>query len=176
MELFHGGLREWYSQIVIDLKRGIDLLASFSWVDSKRLGYVGHSFGALFGGILVGIDPRIKTFILMAGVGSFTDVALLNMPDLANEELENFSKMMDPIDPIHYITQASSASLFFQFGRQDYFYPEKRFLEYYESARDQKKMEWYDAGHYLNDEALNDRIDWLVLKLNQTDNMDSLKQ
>ena len=177
MELFHGGLREWYSQIVIDLKRGIDLLSSLSWVDSKRLGYVGHSFGALFGGILVGIDPRIKTYILMAGVGSFTDVALLNMPDLAGEELENFSKMMDPIDPIHYITQASAASLFFQFGRQDDFYPEKRFLEYYEIARDQKKMEWYDADHYLNDDALNDRIDWLVLKLNQTDNIeDSLKK
>ena len=176
MELFHGGLREWYSQIVIDLKRGIDLLASFSWVDSKRLGYVGHSFGALFGGILVGIDSRIKTYILMAGVGSFTDVALLNMPDLAGEELENFSKMMDPIDPIHYITQASSASLFFQFGRQDDFYPEKRFLEYYELAGGQKKMEWYDADHYLNEDALNDRIDWLVLKLNQTDNIeDSLK-
>lgn len=172
MELFHGGLREWYIQIVIDLQRGIDLLASFSWVDSKRLGYVGHSFGALFGGILVGIDPRIKTYVLMAGVGSFTDVALLNMPDLANEELENFSKMMDPIDPIHYITQASSPSLFFQFGRQDDFYPEKRFLEYYEAARDQKKMEWYDADHYLNEDALNDRVDWLVLKLNQTDNIE----
>lgn len=174
MELFHGGLREWYIQIVIDLKRGIDLLASLSWVDSKRLGYVGHSFGALFGGILVGIDPQIKTYILMAGVGSFTDVALLNMPDLAGEELENFSKMMDPIDPIHYITQASSASLFFQFGRQDDFYPEKRFLDYYEAARDQKKMEWYDADHYLNDDALNDRLDWLVLKLNQTDNIEEV--
>ena len=39
-----------------------------------------------------------------------------------------------------------------------------------------KKMEWYDADHYLNEDALNDRIDWLVLKLNQTDNIgDSLK-
>lgn len=168
MQLFHGGLREWYTEIVIDLQRGIDLLSSIPNIDPERLGFVGHSSGALFGGIVAGLDTRIKTYILMAGVGSFTDVALLNMPDLAGEELKNYQEMMVPIDPIHYIGQAAPASLFFQLGHQDDFFTKKQFLNYYNAASDPKHIEWYDADHYMGDDASHDdRIRWLKQELNK---------
>lgn len=67
LKLFQEGLCEWYIQILIDLRRGIDLLTSQSDLDSNRLSYVGHSFGALFGGILTGVENRIKSYVLMAG-------------------------------------------------------------------------------------------------------------
>jgi hypothetical protein len=61
---------------------------------------VGHSFGAIFGGILSGVEKRVKAFVLMAGTGSFTGVAVLNIPDLSGQRLENYSTTLDSIDPI----------------------------------------------------------------------------
>ena len=43
-----------FVQAVIDLRRGLDLLAAREGVDPKRLGYVGHSFGAQWGAHPVG--------------------------------------------------------------------------------------------------------------------------
>ena len=50
--------REGYLQLVCDLRRGLDLLASRKDVDPKRIGYVGHSLGATWGGALAGVDER----------------------------------------------------------------------------------------------------------------------
>jgi hypothetical protein len=79
-------------------------------------------FGALFGGILSGVEPRIATYVLMAGIGSFTDVALLNIRDLQGRPRETFRAVMDPIGPIHHIGHAHPSSLFFPFGRNDTFF------------------------------------------------------
>ena len=59
---------EAFVQAVVDLRRGIDLLAGRADVDSKRLGYVGHSWGAQWGAILSTVEPRLKGVVLMAGV------------------------------------------------------------------------------------------------------------
>ena len=79
--------RQEHTKTTIDLLRAVDLLTSRSEVDAGRIGYVGHSFGALFGGILAGVEKRIKAFVLMSGVGSFTDVAVANIPTLKGKAL-----------------------------------------------------------------------------------------
>jgi len=117
--------RQFLIQTAIDFRRALDLLNSLDCIDSSRIGFVGHSFGALFGGILSGIEKRIKTYILMAGVGSFTDVALLNVPDLKGEKLDRFRKAVYPVDPVRYVSHAAPSSLFYQFGTQDTFIREK---------------------------------------------------
>src|SRR2546422_4823218 len=38
--------RDIYIQTVVDLRRGVDLLLSRRDIDRKRIGFVGHSFGA----------------------------------------------------------------------------------------------------------------------------------
>ena len=35
-------------------------------VDPERLGYVGHSLGATWGGALAGVEKRVKAFVLMS--------------------------------------------------------------------------------------------------------------
>lgn len=166
LKLFQGGLREWYIQILIDLRRGIDLLTSQPDLDLNRLGYVDHSFGALFGGVLTCVEDRIKSYVLMAGTGSFSDVAVANIPDLPENMLENHKKMMDPIDPIHYVAHAFPSTLFFQFGLNDTLFPKQNQMEYYNAASKPKQIKWYDAGHYLSDEARKDRVEWLISQLN----------
>jgi dienelactone hydrolase len=163
-------MRTMFVQTAKDIRRGVDLLQSLPDVDGNRIGFVGHSLGALLGGILSGVEKRLRAHVLMAGTGSFTDVALLNMPDLGGEVLEEYRQTMDKIDPVHYVAHAAPSALFFQFGLQDNFYPRQKFLDYYEAGSEPKSIQWYEANHYnLNEKGRSDRIAWLgdQLKLQQ---------
>ena len=69
--------REEQIQLMVDLRRGVDLLTQHEKVDPSRIGYIGYSYGAAMGGLLAGIEPRIKAYGLMVGDGGlvnhFTD-------------------------------------------------------------------------------------------------------
>ena len=52
---------------VIAVRRGIDLLRRRPDVDPSRIGYVGWSAGARSGAILAGVEPRLRTVVLMSG-------------------------------------------------------------------------------------------------------------
>src|SRR5207244_9113043 len=54
-------------QQVVDMRRGVDLLQARRDVDPKRVAYVGHSYNAVAGAILSGVERRLKAFVLMAG-------------------------------------------------------------------------------------------------------------
>jgi uncharacterized protein len=162
--------RQEHLQTALDLRRAVDLITARPEVDANRLGYVGHSFGALFGGILAGVEKRIKAFILMAGVGSFSDVAAVNIPTLKGPALEEYSQVLARIDPIYYIGYAAPAALFFQLAQHDAF-PREKLLAYTEAANQPKLIKWYDADHYsVNEVGRNDRKEWLrsQLALEQT--------
>ncbi len=47
----------------IEVRRALDLLISQPQVDRKRIGYVGHDYGAMYGAINAGVDKRVKTYI-----------------------------------------------------------------------------------------------------------------
>ena len=69
---------EAFTQAVVDAHRGIDLLIARKDVDPNRIAYVGHSFGAQWGAILSAIDKRLKTVVLMGGVGAQKDILVDN--------------------------------------------------------------------------------------------------
>ena len=57
-----------YIQMVMDLRRAVDVLISPKDVDTDRIGYVGHSLGATWGAPLAAAEKRIKVFVLMGGL------------------------------------------------------------------------------------------------------------
>jgi dienelactone hydrolase len=65
-----------HAQAVIDLRRGLDLLAAEPGVDPARLAYAGHSYGAQFGAILAAVDKRLRAAVLMAGVPELDSIVL----------------------------------------------------------------------------------------------------
>jgi fermentation-respiration switch protein FrsA (DUF1100 family) len=141
-----------FNRTVISLRRGTDLLMLRQDVDSSRLGYVGHSWGATFGGILADVDRRFKTYILIAGVPFFSN--------------NGDTKDMIPFDGIRYIGQAAPAPLFFQFANQDEGVSRETALLYYEAASEPKQIKWYDTNHrFKNEEAQQDRLEWLSTEL-----------
>lgn len=142
-----------YQRIVISLRRGADLLAQRQDVDSGRLGYVGHSWGATFGGILTDIDRRFQTYVLMAGVPAFS--AVWDRDDLA------------PFDGEHYILHAAPSPLLFQLATDDEWVSRETALAYYEAASEPKEIRWYETDHsFENVEAQRDRMEWLQAGLN----------
>lgn len=167
--------RERYIQVILKLRRGLDLLLSRPDVDPQRIGYIGLSFGAWMGGVLSGVDDRVKTYILIAGTPSMTDfwrshnhpMVVQIRESLTSEQLERFLQVTAPLDAIHFIGRASS-TLFFQFGYQDVIISQPVALQYSEAASAPKIVKWYEAQHHdilINKAALYDRVEWLRKEL-----------
>ena len=69
---------------------------------------------------------------------------------------------MEPIDSIHFIGHASPSALFFQNARLDTLVSEADALAYQAAGSEPKKVEWYDSGHGLPEEAFFDMANWLA--------------
>src|SRR5262249_51940022 len=57
---------------VIAIRRAVDILNSRSDVDSWRVGFVGHSFGALMGAVAVSVDKRFKAAVFEVGLAGMS--------------------------------------------------------------------------------------------------------
>ena len=151
---------------VVELRRALDLLISQPNVDPKRIGYVGHDYGAMFGGILSGVEKRIKAYCLMAGTPSFSDWSLTYWSFAkTDDEKAAYRKAMDSLDPIHYVPNAKPAAVFFQFAKNDRFIPESAATDFYSAASEPKQIKQYDATHSLDAAAQTDRMEWLLEQL-----------
>lgn len=65
--------RDEQIQLIIDLRRGVDVLIQQAGVDPSRIGYIGYSYGAAMGGLLAGVEFRIKAYGLMVGDGGLVN-------------------------------------------------------------------------------------------------------
>jgi uncharacterized protein len=160
--------REDQIQLMIDLRRGVDLLSQHEKVDPARLGYIGYSYGAAMGGLLAGIEPRIKAYGLMVGDGGLVnhfmdqDQPVGGFETVAPEMRERWLEAMEPIEPIHFVRRASPSALFFQNARFDSSVAESDALAYQNAGSEPKKVEWYDSGHGLPSQAYTDMVNWLA--------------
>jgi pimeloyl-ACP methyl ester carboxylesterase len=158
---------EEYLKTAKALRRAIDLLITRPNVNAERIAYVGHSLGALFGGVLGSVEKRLKTSILMAGVGSFLDIAVLNLPGLRGQSLDQYRRVLAPIDPLYFLPFAAPSPLLFQFGFEDRSFPRDKFIEFAAAGSEPKAVKWYNADHHmLGSDAQRDRLEWLRTPLN----------
>lgn len=157
-------------QGIVDVRRGFDLLVSRPGVDPKRLAYVGHSYGATIGGTLAAVERRPVAHVLMAGLPSLTRAArhgthafsLAFQTLLTPEQQQAYVDALAPIDAVHYIGRAAPAKLFFQFARRDEFITPWDAAVYIQAASDPKEVKWYDTDHFFDDQARQDRMEWLA--------------
>jgi PAS domain S-box-containing protein len=153
---------------VVELRQALDLLLAESGAATRRLAYVGHDFGAMYGVLMGKVDRRPACYALMAGTPRFPDWYLY-YPRLAGAEREQFIASMAPLDPIAHVGALAPAPLLFQFGRSDPHVPAERAQAVFDAARESKQLAWYDCGHALDAAATQDRIAWLTQQLGLAD-------
>jgi dienelactone hydrolase len=157
-------------QAVVDMRRGIDLLLARKDVDPKRLAYVGHSYHAVIGAFLSGVDRRAKAYVLMAG-GLSDEVDLKSVEyqayrdKVGPEKFDAFVAEYNWLDQGKYIAHAAPAFIFMQFATQERFLTPLRAQLYQPYVSEPKRMKVYDAPHALNAEARRDRIAFLTDQL-----------
>ncbi len=149
-----GDSRTHFVQSIVNLRRAVDVVASYRQIDPHRIGYVGHSWGGTLGGILAGVENRIRAFVLMAGFPSYADYA-------KRKDLESFAGD-------RYVGHATPAAIFFQFAEADAIVTREAAERYFDAASEPKTIRWYpQATHkFRNEEARADRLKWLLKKLN----------
>ncbi len=155
--------RDGIVQAVVDIRRAVDLLATRKDVDVSRIAYVGFSYGATLGGILSGVEHRFHGIVLMAS-GSFVGFAR----ELSESrkwkdpsELNAYINAIETITPERYIGYAAPTAILFQNGRQDPGISIAEAEEMHRLSNGLTTVQWYDAGHSLNERALEDRAAWL---------------
>jgi len=154
---------------VIDVRRGVDLLLTRRNVDRNRIAYVGHSWNAGAGAILAAVEKRIGSFVLMAGTYSEQESMMTSkdpkvqaqIKEIGSERLKDLFDEYAWSDPANFLGHTDGKAILLQYGQQDSVTREQaqKALDAF-SARD-KRMEFYPAGHALNNAALIDRDHWL---------------
>jgi|GEM_PF-385147 len=163
-------------QLIVDLRRAVDLLAARDDVDPDRLAYVGVSYGGAVGGLLAGVEDRLRAYVLVKGDCGLVDhlmfqgggrrSALQAMPENARTE---WIDAMWPIESIHYLGHAHPAALLFQNGTLDRSVPPDMARICQAAGSEPKTIEWYESGHTLPFQHVVDQLEWLSPLIGTTD-------
>jgi cephalosporin-C deacetylase-like acetyl esterase len=157
--------RAAYVQNVIDLRRGIDLLAQRPEVDPERIALAGFSYGGGLAGIVAAVDHRLAAVVVMSGPGRITGPLRAEgvRQHIPAKKLARYVAAMKTVDALPYVGRATAPFLF-QFGRRDTLTASGAFKAYAAAAK-RATVKWYPAGHELCACATRDRRAWLVERL-----------
>ena len=150
-----------------EVRRALDLLLAQPMVDMKRIGYVGHDYGAMYGSITAAFDKRVRAYVLIAGIGTFSDWSLEYWLKARGDEFKkSYRQALFPLEPISLIGRAKPAALLFQFANNDKYITKEKANSFAAAASEPKEVRWYDTTHEMNVQAArDDRREWLTEKL-----------
>jgi dienelactone hydrolase len=149
-------------------RAALDLLADRPDVDARRIGLVGHDFGAMHGTILAADDDRIAAAVLIAATPRWGDWFLPFWPIAGDRH--DYLRALAPLDPISRVAEVSPRPVCFQFARGDFFIASMTGLEFHAAAGDPKELHAYEADHGVRvPEARDDRFAFLAEHLGLAD-------
>ncbi|HUU26432.1 MAG TPA: alpha/beta fold hydrolase [archaeon] len=139
--------RDWMCQTVVDLRRGIDYLASRPEIDPQRIAIFGGSLGGWIGSILAAVDGRIKA-------------AGLSVP--ATESVTGQTPAERVINASNFFPRISKPSLLVIIAQRDSRERNERARALFELVPGKKKLIEYDEEHYIPPEKIRqDLLKWL---------------
>lgn len=149
---------------VVQLRRAMDLLLAQPGVDRKRVGFVGHDFGAMYGVLAGTVDQRARAYILMAATPRFADWMLYRKDK--PRDLGAYVKRLGQLDPAAHVARLSPAPVFFQFAQSDKYVPREKALELLKAAGEPKLVRFYPVDHQMASRAgARDRYEWFLMQL-----------
>ncbi len=136
---------DYFIKVVKDLRRSIDYLETRSDIDSKKLAYLGFSWGGIFGAIIPAIEERLKVSILNGG--------------------GMWGNTRPEVDAINYVTRVKAPTLMLN-GRYDMTFPfeltVKPMFDLLGTPATDKRLIVYDTDHIIPlTEYIKEAIKWL---------------
>jgi eukaryotic-like serine/threonine-protein kinase len=129
------GRRDVLIQWSKDLGRSLDYLATRPDIDQERFAFYGLSLGAVYGPVLVALEPRLRAVLLLGGG--------VNAGELPPEA-----------DPINFAPRVKVPTLLLT-GRDDFVRPvathQEPLLRLLGVPEEEKKLAQFDGGHIPSD-------------------------
>jgi pimeloyl-ACP methyl ester carboxylesterase len=127
-------------------RSAVDLLAGRDDVDARRIGLVGHDFGAMHGVNLAADDARIAAAVFIAATPRWGDWFLR----FWKLDVDRFAylRRLAPFDPIES-ARGLAAKTLWQFSSRDYFIAPMSAVELARAAPGEPVIEWYEADHAM---------------------------
>ncbi|MGZ8702213.1 MAG: alpha/beta hydrolase family protein [Gaiellaceae bacterium] len=154
---FHAFVR----QDLVDLRRGLDYLATRKEIDLERVAVVGQEYGAVPAGALAAVDDRIDALVLATVPAEPSRYWAKEL--VPQETLDSFAETLRDFDTIRLL-DAIKADVLIQNPRRDDDFPAKEYERLAEKA-DDADVRWYEYGHHMGPDADADRAEWLRQKL-----------
>jgi poly(3-hydroxybutyrate) depolymerase len=158
---------------VLSIRRGVDLLLQRSDVDPQRLGFVGHSYGAMMGIDAVASDRRFKAAVFEVGLPGMSvhlrTASIAFAADIRKRlgpQLDSALSLIEPLDAIHYVGSLAPIALLFQSAHLDPGVTDAQAQTLSDAASEPKTLKWYDTAHDVVDiAAISDRARFLATHL-----------
>lgn len=151
---------------VVALRRCLDVLEKTPGVDSKRLAYVGHDFGAMYGALVAGVDSRPAWFVFMTPTVTFAEWFLL---DTARPPADRdaYVARMAAFDIPAALARAQFSGSLAQFAAHDRYVSAAKARAFADALPTaDRTVKTYEATHALGiDAATDDRRMWLGRRL-----------
>lgn len=121
-------------------------------VDAERMGVAGYSLGSFLTVALAADEPRIRAVVLAAGG---------DLP--AGTPLATVARAV--ADPVRAVRKLKGRPLLMVHGKGDRTVRPDQAERLFAAAAEPKEIRWWNAGHYLPDEAIREAAGWLREKL-----------
>ncbi len=129
-------------------RRGLDLLKTLPQIDTSRMGFVGWSNGAhLLGGVLAGIDERVKAYVLIGMARPTSNYrGLMEDATPTGKAWERLAAQLATWDPVTYLSHNEGSAFLFINGDGDSNAMQDA-AAFVAAAPAPKKWKVYDGGH-----------------------------
>jgi hypothetical protein len=135
----------WIVKITQDLSRSIDYLDTRTDIDTKKLGYIGQSWGGRLGLIIPAVEERLKLSVLIVGGSTY--------------------KPFPEVDPFNYVPRIKIPVLMLN-GKYDVSFPfetaVKPYFNLLGTPDKDKNLILYETDHYVpKSEIIKETLNWI---------------
>ena len=155
---------------VVDVRRSLDLLEQLPRVDKDRIGFVGHDFGAMFGILTASVDHRPVAWVFMTPNRSLGAWYLWQKTVPQREAYLARLAQFD-LPPYAARIQTSGGGVEYQFSSNDEYVTHADAQALFDATPSSdptpgsKDIQWFNAGHALDENAESDRFVWLESRI-----------
>jgi hypothetical protein len=142
-------------------RRGLDVLETLPKIDAKHIGFVGWSNGAhLLGGVLAGVDDRVKAYALIGMARPASNYWGLGHPVPKGAKGDHPRAQLALWDPVSYLSHNKGSAFLFINGKGDV-NAMRDAPAFMAAAPKPKTWRIYAGGHGLTPAAGKYMLQWL---------------